>query len=478
MMRDILELFDAATEKTGHVRFYNPDDISIAQENDVIYDRFNLREDDDLSLFKSVGQHGVLEPLQISRDRVLLSGHRRLRAAQLADLEEVPAIQCDVVFESLNHEERIKILALYNESQRDKNYGEKFREALAQTDADVAYNSLIKDRVSRIRQGNDDQCSVVLGDKKRRARITTRQFLKAAQDVIDSERDYWPLTVRRVHYLMLNDPPLRHDKKPASRYGNDLVSYKSLTNLLIRARLSGEIPIESIEDATRPVHTLRTYQGTEQFFKDELDMFLRYYTRDLQRGQANHIEVLLEKNGMRRYVEKVCDEYCVTCTTGVGYSSLTPRLKMKKRFVLSQKSTLVLLILTDFDPDGEAIASSFPRSLRDDLGVKNIVPVKVGLLADDIIRYNLPSDLRAKSSSSNYKKFVAKHGVRVAELDACPLNILQDKLRLAIESFMDAETFHHEMAAERSDAAYISTVKTVTKEALENILSKKGADNE
>jgi hypothetical protein len=38
---------------------------------------------------------------------------------------------------------------------------------------------------------------------------------------------YWPLTVRQVHYLLLNDPPLRHDKKPGSVYVNDKASYKT-----------------------------------------------------------------------------------------------------------------------------------------------------------------------------------------------------------------------------------------------------------
>ena len=78
-----------------------------------------------------------------------------------------------------------------------------------------------------------------MGAAKKRASITTMRFLAKAQSVILDNREYWPLTVRRVHYLLLNDPPLRHDKKPGSVYVNDKASYKALTNLLIRARLSG-----------------------------------------------------------------------------------------------------------------------------------------------------------------------------------------------------------------------------------------------
>jgi len=35
-----------------------------------------------------------------------------------------------------------------------------------------------------------------------------------------------------------------------------------------------------------------------------------------------------------------------------------------------------VLIVSDFDPDGEEIAQSFARSLRDDFSISTIKPVK------------------------------------------------------------------------------------------------------
>ena len=67
-------------------------------------------------------------------------------------------------------------------------------------------------------------------------------MLAAAMRVIELRRDFWPLSVREVHYALLSDPPLRHASKPNSIYTNDLESYKNLVDLLARARIFGKIP--------------------------------------------------------------------------------------------------------------------------------------------------------------------------------------------------------------------------------------------
>ena len=90
--------------------------------------------------------------------------------------------------------------------------------------------------------------------------------------------------MRRVHYLLLNDPPLRHDKKPKSTYQNNLSSYKALTSLLLRARLTGDIPHIAIEDETRPIRVLATYEDPVDYIAKETEDFLRYYASNLLVG--------------------------------------------------------------------------------------------------------------------------------------------------------------------------------------------------
>jgi len=464
-MQDVLDMFFSITEKKQDISHFSINAISPAGENVFLYDNFSPNSDeDDRKLYFSIKENGIREPLHVSVDGIILSGHRRYAAARWLGLETLPCIiEDDVVYGDLSHDERISVLAIYNK-QRDKSHAEKLREAMQEVNPDNAYQNLLVDRQKRRQVDLED--NIEMGDRKKRARITTKSFLAAAQKVIESQREYWPVTDRRVHYLLLNDPPLRHDKKPGSIYQNNKESYKALTNLLTRARLTGDIPHEAIEDELRPIRVLDTYQNPADYIAEETQDFLRHYARNLQRGQRNHLEILVEKNAIRKIVEQVADEYCIPCTTGRGFSSLTPRHKMFKRFRASGKERLVLLILSDFDPDGEEIAASFPRSLRDDFGLLNIHCHKVALTGQDVKDYNLPSDMEAKKSSPNYKKFIERHGTNVAELDAAPVELLQEKLQTAIESSLDMELFSRELTQEKEDSAFVAAKRKIVIEAM------------
>ncbi len=444
---------------------FSTDAIQTASENDYIYDRFGLDNADDAALMESIRAHGIQEPLTVSADYVLLSGHRRLAAARRLDLPAVPVRVADVVFAGLNRQERLELLRLHNQ-QRDKSPGERIREALLDIDPEHAYSRLLDRRVKTWTLGGRSRSNVELGNVKHRARITTAQFLAAVQRVVEANRRWWPLTDRRVHYLLLNDPPLRHDRKPGSRYANNQASYKALTNLLIRARLSGEVPIDAIEDSTRPVMLGGGFDAIEQFVAQETENFLAGYSRNLMQGQPNHVEIMLEKNALRTVIEEVARDYCIPVTTGRGFSSLSPRYDMFRRYRRSGKTQLILLMLTDFDPDGEQIAASFARSMRDDFGIKNVHPVKVALTADDVRDNDLPSDMDAKPSSPNYKKFVKKFGTTAVELDAAPVELLQAKLREAIARVIDIEEFNAQVEQEKRDAAHVEAHRRVVVEAI------------
>jgi hypothetical protein len=311
------------------------------------------------------------------------------------------------------------------------------------------------------------EINVELGGTKKRAKITTLQFLNKAKQIIQENREYWPLTVRRVHYLLLNDTPLKHDKKPSSVYANDKASYKSLTNLLIRARLSNDIPMSSIEDSTRPIKAAYGFSTMEEFVAQETEGFLTGYTRNLMQGQPHHIEIILEKNALRTVIEKVAAEYCIPITTVRGFSSLSPRYDLFARFKRSGKEKLVLLMLTDFDPDGDQIAASFASSMRDDFYLTDIHPVKVALTAEDVAQYDLPSDMDAKPSSPNYKKFLKRYGAtKAVELDAAPVRLLQSKLREEIEGIIDMTEFKAQIDQSKQDSAHIEAHRRVVFEAI------------
>ena len=434
--------------------------IKMATENNYLYDPFAIANHDDQALYESIKEVGIQEPLVITKDFYLLSGHRRYASAKRLKLQTVPVRVIYRCFESLNKPERLNLLRLYNQ-QRDKSTGEKIREKMLELDKSSAYSNLLRRRVDLLSVSRGVQSNVSLGIVKKRARITTTQFLAAVMRVVKENEEYWPLTDRRIHYLLLNDPPLRHDKKFHSKYVNDKASYKSLTNLLIRARLNDDIPIQAIEDGTRPIRLGGGFETLEQFVLQETENFLAGYSRDLMQGQPYHFEIILEKNALRSIIESVAREFCIPVTTTRGYASLSPRFDLVQRFLKSGKPKLILLMLTDFDPDGEQIAESFARSLRDDFSLMNIHPVKVALTAEDVKNNALPSDMDAKPSSPNYKKFISKYGVKAVELDAAPVELLKGSLKEAIYSFLDIDEFNAQQDLEQDDSVKIEAHRQV-----------------
>ena len=131
-------------------------------------------------------------------------------------------------------------------------------------------------------------------------------MLEAALEVINAHREFWPLSVRQIHYRLLGPgAPLKHASKPDSRYENDKEFYKTLTDLLARGRIEGRIPWEAIDDETRPEMTNPHFWNPQDFFKDELSGFLIGYYRNRQQSQRNHIEIIAEKLTVKTILEKV-----------------------------------------------------------------------------------------------------------------------------------------------------------------------------
>jgi hypothetical protein len=223
--------------------------------------------------------------------------------------------------------------------------------------------------------------------------------------------------------------------------------------------LEGHISFEAIHDPTRPVTQWRCHVNVADFIRVETNGLLKGYYRDLQQSQPNHIEIVGEKNTLKSILEPVTAEYRIPLTIGRGYCSLPPRNAMAKRFEKSGKEKLILLVLSDFDPEGEDISHSFARSMRDDFGIDNIFPVKVALTSEQVDELKLPPNMQAKKTSSRFRGFVDRHGHNVFELEAIPPDRLQAILREAIDSVLDIEAFNAELDAEKQDAAHLQGLR-------------------
>jgi hypothetical protein len=448
-------------------------DIRPSPENEKLYKPVDPDAPDMLALAADIAQDvahggmGIREPLVVTRDGYILSGHRRHAAARRAGLRKIPVRKLDFRRANLTTDEYIRRLAAYNQ-QRVKSNAEHLREIIVQTNPDDAFQRLLDYRQQVARVPAD---AMHIGVGRRRAEISKAKepFLAAVGQVIEERRDYWPLSDRGVHYGLLNDPPLIHAGKPASRYGNNKASYRAATDLLTRARLAGRIPMECISDETRPVSIWDCHPGPRDYMSREIERFLMGYWRDLMRDQPNHIELIGEKLTVKSILERVAFKYRIPLTIGRGYCSLKPRFDIATRFRQSGKDKLILLAVSDFDPDGEEIAASLARSLRDDFDVQDIHAVKVALTQEQVGRFNLPPTMDAKTSSPNYAKFLAENGGYAYELEALPPATLEELVEDSIRSVIDLDVFNKSLAEERADAVFLEGVRRQVKEALAGI---------
>jgi hypothetical protein len=148
---------------------------------------------------------------------------------------------------------------------------------------------------------------------------------------------------------------------------------------------------------------------------------------------------------------------------------------MQQRFQKSGKEKLILLAVGDFDPEGEDIARSFARSMRDDFGVVAIEPIKVALTASQVQELRLPPVMQAKRTSSRFEDFVERHGHNVFELEAVPPEQLQAILRQAIDSVLDVNAFNAELDAEKRDAAHLAGLRRALRDNLDEWMEESDA---
>ena len=440
-------------------------------ENDEVYGRIDPADPEVVALSESLLQQGVLEPLVVSADGFVLSGNRRLCAARLARIKDLP---CRVVNVRRNDENFMALLVAHN-TQRVKRLDQVARELAVTIDPATAYRRLVEARKSESQVQAE---AFTLGAFKKRAEIKgNRPLADAAIKVIAELHEYWPLSDRGIHYQLLNDPPKLHTSK-RGRYRNLPACYRVLTNVLARLRLTGEIPFEAIADETRPVTTWDVHQHSGAYLRRELKQFLTRYFRDLQQSQPNHIEVVVEKLTLQGILSPIVGEFTVPMTVGRGCCSLPPRWKIAERFKKSGKQKLVLILLSDLDPSGMTIAESFGRSMRDDFNIREdrLVCIKAALTLDQVRDLDLPEGAIAKAKSPTTPEYVRRYGRHVWELEAVPPATLQDILRESLMSVMDMERFNAEQRKERADAVDLEGYRQAVLETFDHGQISPGGD--
>jgi hypothetical protein len=316
------------------------------------------------------------------------------------------------------------------------------------------------------------------------------EHVKYALQVIEERRPYWPLSVRGVHYPLLNFKFIRgylwpHRGKPGFGtrqtlyYANDAGSYAATSDLLTRLRLNGTVPWEALDDPTRPATVPRPFKNVQQFLRQEAKNVFRGYWRDLLQTQPHYVAVLVEKNTVYHMALQVTRKYQVPTFSARGLDSIDSFHDIHLEYIRSGKEGFILIVLSDYDPEGELIPHDAGRRFRDDFGVRDPRIYKAGVTREQIIRHTLPPMNFAKESSSNFDWYVGRnrdwlveHGYEagtVWELEALEPAVMLANLDAVIRSVLDLDLFNREAAVEQEEARHVQAAQRAACEALRGI---------
>jgi hypothetical protein len=448
-----------------HAQVWPIEAIRPAPENDEIYGSISV--DDVWGLAVDIRAHGVLEPILISSDGFIISGHRRRLAAHLAGLSEVQ-VKVHPVSRQKNPKEFLRLLVAAN-SQRIKGAGVLLAEAAVKVDPIAAHKQIKADRIAKEKRRREDSTlsEIVSFDDGRRCEFSAAKqpMIDAIQKIFEEQREHWPLTVRQIHYRLLGEnAPLIHASKPGSRYANDHDSYRAAIDVCSRGRLAGLIPWEAIDDETRTVDENDAFLNLGEFLDYGTRNFLRGYWRDLLQSQPHHFEIVTEKRTLYQILNQAAKDHTMPFTVMGGMNTITLKKKIVDRYRESGKDKLIVLVISDLDPAGDNIAKDLLKTFRRDFGVYDIEVWKVALTIDQVREFNLIPSGKAKQDSEKAraaaKEYIRKYGTdNIWALEALMPADLVGILKRSIAQVIGVDLFSRELNAEQADAAELVAIR-------------------
>jgi hypothetical protein len=137
-------LGNGSQPELDHVQVRSLASIKPAPENDDVYSPISWDDPEINELAKSIKEHGLQDPIIVSRDGFIISGHRRRMAALLAGLDHVQ-VRVHPISRAENGDAFLKLLVSMN-SQRIKSTSELLHESCIKIDPKVAHEQIVNDR--------------------------------------------------------------------------------------------------------------------------------------------------------------------------------------------------------------------------------------------------------------------------------------------------------------------------------------------
>ena len=204
-----------------------------------------------------------------------------------------------------------------------------------------------------------------------------------------------------------------------------------------------------LDDGTRPTSEWTSEGTAGSYINRKLDNLFTDYRSDVHADQPNHIELLLEKNTLYTLLRnRVAWPLRVPITSLHGYGSFPAARDVAKRFRASGKDKLIVIYVSDLDPEGINMPASWKKYLEHDFGVEAQV-YRAAVTPAQVEKYTLPPDADVKGSSTRAPAFVRLYGDQCWELDSVPEKVLIDEVSKAVRAHLDIDALNAAFDRER-----------------------------
>jgi len=277
-------------------------------------------------------------------------------------------------------------------------------------------------------------------DKKFRA-DTLAIITDAIKIVEDYQQQGFSLTLRQLYYQFVARGLLANTDK----------NYNKLGNIVSDARRAGLIDWNAIEDRTRFLRKLSSWDKPQDILETARDS----YHRDLWANQNKRLEVWIEKDALVGVIEAICQENDIPFFSCRGYVSDSEMWATAYRRILRYDKggqDTIILHLGDHDPSGIDMTRDIEDRLNLFSGYRTNLEVRRIALTMEQIEEQSPPPNPAKMTDSRYAKYVLEYGDESWELDALEPQFISNLIRDEVDFEKDEEKWeeaYNQQEAER-----------------------------
>ena len=266
---------------------------------------------------------------------------------------------------------------------------------------------------------------------------------------------------------------------------NKQSEYKRLGSIVNDARLAGLIDWDYLQDRTRNLNSLSHWNSPEEIIQGAANS----YQRNLWQGQANYVEIWIEKDALIGVIEGVCGKFDVPYFSCRGYTSQSEMWGAGQRLLAHARdgAHVHIVHLGDHDPSGKDMSRDIEDRLkdflthhliRDFMTSRELAPAgperdrqgeevetavlpflpqvdRIALNMNQVKQYNPPPN-PAKITDSRAGAYIEQFGAESWELDALDPDVLTDLIRGAIESRLDRALWNKQKERQERERAILT----------------------